>query len=197
MDFCSQTDIPALPVSVRRTAPSWQPVSREEPIGKRSDGSPPSWGTRPPNRWEGVEPQCAGGDAQSVKVDSVFPLGEPSLPAPHQPVPLPKVHFLFLKWLANQHAGSSCQLKAGRGQTGVQRLCSRCSAEGSDSFRMYHTFYQLQLSSSPVVSEQRLQTALVMDPVGVQEVLYPDLSSSSVRVLELKCKSSWSFSRVL
>lgn len=115
MDFCSQTDIPALPVSVRRTAPSWQPVSREEPIGKRSDGSPPSWGTRPPNRWEGVEPQCAGGDAQSVKVDSVFPLGEPSLPAPHQPLPLPKVHFLFLKWLANQHAGSSCQLKAGPG----------------------------------------------------------------------------------
>lgn len=128
MDFCSQTDIPALPVSVRRTAPSWQPVSREEPIGKRSDGSPPSWGTRPPNRWEGVEPQCAGGDAQSVKVDSVFPLGEPSLPAPHQPVPLPKVHFLFLKWLANQHAGSSCQLKAGPGadrcaETVLQMFC--------------------------------------------------------------------------
>lgn len=39
------------PVSARRTAPSWPPVSSEEPIGKRSDTSPPSWETRPPNRW--------------------------------------------------------------------------------------------------------------------------------------------------
>lgn len=56
MDKASKT---SLPVSERQTAPSWLPVSSEEPLGKHSDRCPPSWETRPPNRWEGAGLHCA------------------------------------------------------------------------------------------------------------------------------------------
>lgn len=57
---------PAAPVSGRRTAPSWRPVDREEPIGKRSDRCLLSWETRPPNRWGGGWLQCPGVNSRKL-----------------------------------------------------------------------------------------------------------------------------------